>query len=127
MKHDFAARLVLALSLTMTLPIATAMQETLPQKPGNEITLPAQTESQTGSESNPAITPTGSRGEMLYENQCQGCHTSIVHVREKHRANSRKELEQWVTHWAGELKLPWSTDEINAVVDYLNQAYYKVK
>jgi cytochrome c5 len=64
------------------------------------------------------------RGKLLYENHCQSCHTSTAHVREKRRAASIADLHHWVGRWTHELKLPWDSDEISDVVDYLNDTYY---
>lgn len=125
MKNGFAARLLIASSMAMMLPAAMALQEPLPKEPSGAAVLPEQTESQSKAESKPVVPATGSRGQMLYENHCQVCHTSVVHVRETRRARSLKDLEYWVTRWSGELKLPWSAEEISDVVDFLNRRYYK--
>jgi len=66
-----------------------------------------------------------SRGQLLYENHCMVCHTSVVHVREKRQADSTNELYSWVLRWVIERKLEWQRAEIEAVVDYLNKRYYK--
>lgn len=68
-----------------------------------------------------------SRGELLHENHCTGCHESIVHIRSDRRAKSLKELEDWVVRWADQQQLGWGPDEIADVVDYLNRRYYKFK
>jgi len=125
MNHGLAARLLITLSLTILVPAAMATPEPLPEKPNDEVVLPDQAEPQPKPESKPAMPVAGSRGQLLYENHCQECHTSVVHVREKHRARTMEELQGWVTHWAKELKLPWSEDEINDVADYLNERFYK--
>lgn len=127
MKNGYAACLLLALSLTTMLPAAMAIQEPPPKAPSGEAVLPEQTEPQPKSESKPAVPATGSRGQLLYENHCQVCHTSVVHVRKMRRARSLKDLEHSVTHWSGELKLQWSADEISDVVDYLNRRFYKIE
>ncbi len=67
-----------------------------------------------------------SRGQMLYENHCQGCHASQLHVRENRRARSIDELRGWVTRWATVQKLSWGDEEIGAVTDYLNRRYYRL-
>lgn len=126
MKISFAAWLLIAFSLTTTLPVALAKQEPLTEEPRDAVVLPEQTEPQPDSESKPAEPLSGSRGQLLYENHCQGCHTSVVHVRETRRVHSLKDLQHWVTRWSGELKLQWSVDEISDVVDYLNGRYYKI-
>ncbi len=126
MKHDFAARLLIALSLTTMLSAAMAKQGPL-QEPSDKALLPEQSEPQPKPEPDPAVPATGSRGQLLYENHCQSCHTSVLHVRETRRARSLKDLEHWVRRWSDELKLPWSADEISDVVDYLNRRYYKIE
>jgi len=127
MKNGYAVCLLLALSLATMLPAAMAIQEPLPKEPSGEAVLPEETTPQPKPESQPVVPATGSRGQMLYEDHCQVCHTSVVHVRETHRARSLKDLEYRVRRWSGELKLPWSADEVNDVVDYLNRRYYKIK
>ena len=65
------------------------------------------------------------RGELLYENQCQGCHTSVLHVRTEHRAQSAADVAAWVRHWAGYNKLGWSEDDALDVTAYLLARYYR--
>jgi mono/diheme cytochrome c family protein len=69
----------------------------------------------------------GSRGEMLYENHCIGCHTSRAHLRDDRRAKSEPEVEGWVRRWADELNLGWGDDEAKEVADFLVRRYYKFK
>lgn len=76
-----------------------------------------------GKQEQPAPPP--SRGELLYENHCTGCHASVVHVRENRRAKSAPEVDAWVRRWAGELKLNWSDEEIGDVTRHLVRRYYK--
>jgi mono/diheme cytochrome c family protein len=71
----------------------------------------------------PAALP---RGALLYENHCQGCHESRLHVRERRRATTRAALRGWVTHWSNHLGLGWDEAEIDDVVDHLNRRYYKL-
>jgi mono/diheme cytochrome c family protein len=66
------------------------------------------------------------RGTLLYENHCQGCHESRLHVREQRRATTRAALRGWVTHWSTQLRLGWGEAEIDDVVDHLNRFYYKL-
>ncbi|OGI44905.1 MAG: hypothetical protein A2150_03235 [Candidatus Muproteobacteria bacterium RBG_16_64_11] len=66
------------------------------------------------------------RGELLYENHCQGCHQSIVHIRSQRRADSLESLQAWVRRWAEYRELGWDEEAIRAVVDYLNQRYYRI-
>ncbi len=76
----------------------------------------------------PALRPNMrvNRGELLYENHCQGCHQSTVHIRSQRRADSLESLQAWVQRWAEERALGWDEEAIQAVVDYLNQRYYRI-
>lgn len=67
------------------------------------------------------------RGELLYENHCTVCHTSVVHVREHHKAKSREELQTWIRRWQKELALDWQAREIDDVAEFLNQRYYRLE
>lgn len=127
MKNGITAQLLIALSLATMLPAAMAKLEPPPNEPSSEAVLPKETEPQPNPESKPAVPATSSRGQLLYENHCQVCHTSVVNVRETRRAHSLKDLEYWVTRWSGELEVPWSADEISDVVDFLNRRYYKIE
>ena len=64
------------------------------------------------------------RGQLLYENHCRECHTSVVHVREKRKARSEDDIEAWVRRWRKQLGLTWDEGEIDDVVEYLNERYY---
>lgn len=65
------------------------------------------------------------RGRLLYENHCQVCHTSTVHIREQRKAVTPAELRAFISRWASELKLTWGADELSDVFQYLNNRYYK--
>ena len=64
------------------------------------------------------------RGGQLYENHCTVCHTSIVHIRENHKAQSPEEIYYQIVRWADVLDLPWTSAEVDDVLHYLNDAYY---
>jgi hypothetical protein len=66
------------------------------------------------------------RGRLLYENHCQACHASTVHVREARKARTAAELRAYIARWSDELKLAWGADEQEAVYQYLNNRYYKL-
>jgi cytochrome c5 len=69
---------------------------------------------------------TGSaRGQLLYENHCTVCHTSVVHVQQDHRASSGAAVESWVRRWSVDQKLGWEDEEILDVTDFLLRRYYK--
>lgn len=66
------------------------------------------------------------RGQLLYENHCQGCHQSVLHIRNNRRAKTVAELKGWVLRWSGELRLGWQAEEVEDVVQYLNRRFYKL-
>jgi hypothetical protein len=68
--------------------------------------------------------PPPSRGKMLYENHCTECHTSVVHIRKDHRADTPAAIRSWVFKWANYKQLKWSAQDIDDVTDYLSEHYY---
>ena len=67
-----------------------------------------------------------SRGQLLYENHCLECHTSVVHIRNNRKAINLIEVRKFVIRWSRELHLPWQKEEIDDVVRYLDRQYYKL-
>lgn len=65
-----------------------------------------------------------SRGQMLYENHCLGCHESVLFIREKRTVRSFPDIRAAALRWAAETKLPWGTEEIDDVTGHLNRTYY---
>jgi len=65
------------------------------------------------------------RGRLLYENHCTVCHTSVVHVREDHKAGNLQEVQGFVARWSAYLKLPWTAEDRAAVARYLDETYYR--
>jgi len=70
------------------------------------------------------IEPHASRGQLLYENHCTVCHTSVAHIRSDRRAKNVKDIETWVMRWAGERGLDWSAGDVSDVVQYLDATFY---
>lgn len=68
-----------------------------------------------------------SRGQLLYENHCMVCHTSVVHVRERRKANSLEEIETWIIRWQAQLGLNWDSGEVDDVAEFLNQRFYRLE
>lgn len=66
-----------------------------------------------------------SRGHLLYENHCQVCHTSNVHQRKNHRANTPADIRRRITTTCSASELKWKAGEIDDVVDYVTDTYYK--
>jgi cytochrome c5 len=116
---NVCARLLIAGILASSSGAVYAMQHTSPGKSP----LPIE-RSDRPNKTAPAAA-TDSRGELLYENHCTGCHTSRAHLRDNRRAKSVSEVEAWVRRWAGEQKLDWNNDDISDVKDHLVRRYYK--
>jgi cytochrome c5 len=68
----------------------------------------------------PAAAESFDRGQALYENNCQACHDTAVHMRAGRRAASRSDIGQCVTTWSLHAGLGWSGKENNDVTDFLN-------
>lgn len=64
------------------------------------------------------------RAAMLYDNHCTGCHTSAVHIRERNKARSLPQVEEWVRYWSLAQGLGWSEADVAAVVRLLNDRHY---
>lgn len=65
------------------------------------------------------------RGREIYENHCQFCHTPKIHSREKSLPLTKNELRLMVDDWRRQINLPWTPEETEDVVEYLNQTRYK--
>jgi len=100
---------------------AWATPHTLPVPPAQEREMPLMKEPQ----QKPVAPPVPPRGQMLYENHCMSCHESVVYIRGNHRTQSLTELRGRVSHWANYLRLRWGMEEVEEVVTYLNDRYYK--
>ena len=67
------------------------------------------------------------RGQLLYETHCGACHDTSVHGRNPRKADSIGKIKYWVTRWSKELKLNWSTSDIDEVTGFVNSKYYHYK
>jgi len=112
----YAALLSLGFVIT-----AWARPGTRPVSPAQEEEMPLMNEPR----KKPVAPPPLPRGQMLYENHCMSCHESVVHIRGDQRSQSLAELRGRVSHWAGALRLRWGKEEVEEVVTYLNDRYYK--
>ncbi len=64
------------------------------------------------------------RGQELYNQQCQSCHEDLLHARNRKLKTLdalRKRIEDWVSHTGN----PWSREEIDDVLYYLNKSFYR--
>ena len=66
------------------------------------------------------------RGRHLYENHCQGCHSSRAHIREGRKVRTRTDLSAWVRRWQRSQSLNWGEEEVADVAAYLNDTYYRL-
>lgn len=68
--------------------------------------------------------PAPSRGELLYRNHCAGCHGTQIHWRERKQVTDWAGLLAQVQLWQARDHLSWSTADVQAVADYLNDTLY---
>lgn len=67
------------------------------------------------------------QGSALHQKGCVRCHDDGVYKREDRFVKSRDSLDAQVRRCEQAERLHWFDDEISAVVDYLNQSYYRFK
>jgi hypothetical protein len=65
------------------------------------------------------------RGRALYENHCQNCHTPKIHSRTNKLPMTKHEVRLIVDDWRRQVNLPWTPEEVEDVVEYLNVTRYK--
>ena len=68
--------------------------------------------------------PPASRGQMLYENHCTGCHESVLFVRQQRSVRDLDELRATIIRWLPEARVSWGDEEINDVATHLNRTFY---
>jgi len=66
-------------------------------------------------------------GKALKEENCMGCHDDGVYTRKDRRVTSLEGLEKQVRRCELTLGLQLFDDDVNDVVSYLNQTFYKFK
>ena len=71
-----------------------------------------------------AQAPDPVRGQALYENHCQVCHTSKVHARAKRIPMTRADVREIVGKWQVQQRLTWSAQDVGDVVEFLNRTQY---
>ncbi len=67
------------------------------------------------------------RGEALYQANCTGCHDTSVHTRPNSIIPALNALEKRVRFCETNARLKWSDAQIEDVITYLNEAFYKFK
>lgn len=65
------------------------------------------------------------RGRVLYEMHCGTCHYERVHQRARTAVKDISDLRDMVARWAAQTKHPFTLDELEDVVQYLNESHYR--
>lgn len=64
-------------------------------------------------------------GQTIYEDSCTGCHGLEVFTRPNRLVGNMDELRTRVTQCGINVEAQWFDEEVDAVIDYLNQNFYK--
>ncbi|MGZ8217533.1 c-type cytochrome [Methylomagnum sp.] len=64
------------------------------------------------------------RGQELFQQHCQACHEDLHEARHRH-VRTLDELRQRVQGWATHTNTGWQKGEVDDVLFYLNQSFYK--
>ena len=72
-----------------------------------------------------AVGADAARGRALYENHCTQCHTPKIHSRANKLPMTKHEVRLIVDDWRRQVNLPWTPEEVEDVVEYLNVTRYK--
>ena len=72
-----------------------------------------------------ALAADASRGRVLYEYRCAGCHDQSVHGRAHREARDMPSLRGWVRRWSANLGLGWTEGDVADVAAHLNARYYR--
>lgn len=64
-------------------------------------------------------------GKNIYQQGCSGCHGTEVFTRPDRKVKNLVELRNRVRQCSYAIESKWFDEEINAVTDYLNSAFYK--
>ena len=67
------------------------------------------------------------RGHDLYEQHCLRCHNTSIHTRPNSIIHSLGALRRRVEFCESSNDMKWSETQIDDVVSYLNQRFYKYK
>ena len=80
----------------------------------------------------PTLAADVNRGKSLHDDNCIECHVSIqggdgsgIYTRQDRRIDSLSALRSQVKRCKNSMGVPWPDDQIDDVVAYLNNMYYK--
>jgi cytochrome c5 len=65
------------------------------------------------------------KGEQLYNKDCQGCHGTEVFTRPDRKVKDLAGLSKRVRQCSYATEKKWFNEDIDAVVSYLNNSFYK--
>lgn len=65
------------------------------------------------------------RGEKLHNDRCMRCHGNEVYTRGDRRIKSLDKLGAQVRFCKNQTGVMWFDDEVDDVIHYLNQSFYK--
>jgi len=64
-------------------------------------------------------------GKKLYDDNCQGCHDTRIHTRPNRIIHTYGDLANRVKFCDAQVKAGFNDEQLKAVTDYLNTAFYK--
>lgn len=64
-------------------------------------------------------------GDELHFENCTGCHDEAVYIRENRKVQSLERLAVQVRFCKDSLELGWFDEDVDDVVEFLNQNYYR--
>jgi len=65
------------------------------------------------------------RGKLIYETDCNECHSKSVSERPNRKAKSISEIRRWVVQWESYKHYQWTNEDVDDVTQYLNSRFYK--
>jgi mono/diheme cytochrome c family protein len=68
-----------------------------------------------------------SRGQRLFDNGCNACHGRSVFGRADRIAHNPVQLREQVVRWQKVTGLPWTPEEVDDVVAYLDRTAYRFR
>lgn len=71
------------------------------------------------------VPASSSRGRLLYDNHCVGCHSTQMHWRDQRVAVDLASLRAQVLRWQAREQLGWSEADVDDVVRHLNDSIYR--
>ncbi len=66
-------------------------------------------------------------GKTLQQANCESCHDDGVYTRKDHKITSLAGLDKQVRRCELSLGLKWFDEDVDDVVSYLNESFYKFK